>query len=111
MSCQVVATSQINPNKQEKEKINLWEMLKKHMRGNFLSHNYAQLMYQRLQNLRQSTRCVDDYTKEFDQLVLQNDVSDTHEQMVSGDIGGLCDVMTMDACHLFYQAVRSECQT
>ena len=42
-------------------KIDSWEILKKHLRGAFLPHKYAKLLYQ-LQNLRQGNRSVDDYT-------------------------------------------------
>ncbi|KAH7842423.1 hypothetical protein Vadar_005117 [Vaccinium darrowii] len=38
-------------------------------------------MYQRLQNLRQNLRSVDDYTTEFNQLVARNDLAETEEQL------------------------------
>ena len=48
-----------------KSKIVTWEKMKKHMRSTFLPYNFQRLMYQRLQNLRQCMRSVDDYTIEF----------------------------------------------
>ncbi|KAH9681591.1 Endonuclease [Citrus sinensis] len=36
-----------------KKKIDYWEKFKKHLRRAFLPHNYAKLLYQQLQNLRQ----------------------------------------------------------
>ncbi|KAH9763915.1 Endonuclease [Citrus sinensis] len=39
--------------RQGKKKIDSWEKFKKHLRGAFLPHNYAKLLYQQLQNLRQ----------------------------------------------------------
>ncbi|KAH7836443.1 hypothetical protein Vadar_001255 [Vaccinium darrowii] len=69
--------------RQGKDKISSWEKLKKKMRVAFLPHNYSRLMYQRLQNLRQNSRSVDDYTTEFHQLVARNDLAETEEQLVS----------------------------
>ncbi|KAH7861583.1 hypothetical protein Vadar_028025 [Vaccinium darrowii] len=75
--------------RQGKGKISSWEKLKKKMRVAFLPHNYSRLMYQRLQNLRQNSRSVDDYTTEFHQLVARNDLAETEEQLVSRSVGGL----------------------
>ncbi|KAF7139937.1 hypothetical protein RHSIM_Rhsim06G0029600 [Rhododendron simsii] len=76
-------------SRQGKEKLNSWEKMKKKMRVAFLPHNYGRLMYQRLQNLRQNTRSVDDYTMEFYQLVARNDIAETDEQVISRYVGGL----------------------
>jgi len=54
-----------------------------------LPHNYAKLLYQQLQNLRQGNRSVDEYTTEFHWLVARNDLTETEEQQVSRYIGGL----------------------
>ncbi|XP_052290298.1 uncharacterized protein LOC127900023 [Citrus sinensis] len=75
--------------RQGKKKIDSWEKFKKHLRGAFLPHNYAKLLYQQLQNLRQGNRSVDDYTTEFHWLVARNDLTETAEQQVSRYIGGL----------------------
>ncbi|KAH9723702.1 Endonuclease [Citrus sinensis] len=66
--------------RQGKKKIDSWEKFKKHLRGAFLPHNYAKLLYQQLQNLRQGNRSVDDYTTEFHWLVAHNDLTETEEQ-------------------------------
>ena len=66
-----------------------WEKLKKHMRKAFLPHNYTRMMYQRLQNLHQGTRSVDDYTTDFYQLVSRNDLAETDDKLISQYIGGL----------------------
>jgi hypothetical protein len=46
-----------------KSKINRWEKLLKHMRPTFLPYNYTRTMYQRLQNLSQGLKTVDEYTE------------------------------------------------
>ena len=51
--------------------------------------NYAKLLYQQLQNLRQGNRSVDDYTTQFHWLVAHNNLTETEEQHVSHYIGGL----------------------
>ncbi|KAF7137217.1 hypothetical protein RHSIM_Rhsim07G0165900 [Rhododendron simsii] len=75
--------------RQGKEKIRSWEKLLKHMRASFLPHNYTRSLYQQLQNLRQGSKSVDDYTQEFYQLLARNDLSESQDQLVSRYIGGM----------------------
>lgn len=46
-------------------------------------------MYNRLQNLRQGSRSVDEYAEEFSLLLTRTNIHDTLEQLVSRFIGGL----------------------
>ena len=63
--------------------------MKKHMRATFLPYNYQRILYQRLQNLKQGARAVDDYTIKFYQLVARNEVQEMEEQLVARYIGGM----------------------
>ncbi|GJZ14188.1 putative nucleotidyltransferase, ribonuclease H [Tanacetum coccineum] len=63
--------------------------MKKLLRENFIPHNYQRLMCQRLQNLKQGTKSVEDYTTKFYQLIARNDIQETDDQLVSRYIGGL----------------------
>ncbi|PKI75692.1 hypothetical protein CRG98_003952 [Punica granatum] len=58
------------------------------------------LMYQRLQNLRQGTRTVDEYTTEFFQLIVCNEVHETKDQLVARYIEGL-RVQIHDTVNMF----------
>ena len=59
------------------------------MKETFFPYNYQSLMYQRLQNLRQGMRTVNDYADEFYQLIVRNDIMETEEQLTARYIGGL----------------------
>ncbi|GJU23734.1 putative nucleotidyltransferase, ribonuclease H [Tanacetum coccineum] len=67
-----------------KPRVTSWWKIKKLLMENFIPHNY-----QRLQNLKQGTKSVEDYTAEFYQLIARNDIQETEDQLVSYYIGGL----------------------
>ncbi|XP_050218370.1 uncharacterized protein LOC126669084 [Mercurialis annua] len=83
-----------------KPKIDTWEKMKKHLKTTFLPYNFQRLMYQKLQNLRQGSKSVDDYTTEFFQLIAQNEIQETEDQLVARYIGGL-RVSIQDTVNLF----------
>ena len=66
--------SKLTRNRLGKQKIATWEKMKKHLCSTFLPYNYLRLMYKWLQNLRQGTRSMEDYTIEFYQLLARNEI-------------------------------------
>lgn len=59
------------------------------MKKTFLPYNYDQLLFQRLQNLRQGSRTVEEYATEFFLLLNRIDLRDSDRQLVARFIGGL----------------------
>ena len=59
------------------------------MRATFLLHNYMRTLYQQLHNLKQGTQSIDEYTREFYQLVARVDLADSEDEFVSRYIGGM----------------------
>ncbi|GJS89136.1 putative nucleotidyltransferase, ribonuclease H [Tanacetum coccineum] len=90
-----------------KAKSHQLEEVEKVIEGNFIPHNYQQLMYQRLQNMKQGTKFVEDYTTEFYQLIARNDIQETDDQLVSRYIGGL-RVQIMDSVNMFDPVTLSD---
>ncbi|GKE00250.1 putative nucleotidyltransferase, ribonuclease H [Tanacetum coccineum] len=90
-----------------KPRFTSWRKMNKLLRENFIPHNYQQLMYQRLQNLKQGTKSVEDYTTEFYQLIARNDIQETNDQLVSRYIGGR-RVQIMDSVNMFDPVTLSD---
>lgn len=72
-----------------KTKITSWVKLKKEMQKNFLPYNYDQLMFQKLQILRQGSRTVDEYVTDFFKMLNRVEIQDSEQQLVTRFIGGL----------------------
>lgn len=69
--------------------IQTWEKLKKHLHATFLPHNYDPLTYNKLKNLKQGSRSVEEYAEEFSLLLTRTEIFDSEEQLVSRFIRGL----------------------
>ncbi|GJS70420.1 putative reverse transcriptase domain-containing protein [Tanacetum coccineum] len=83
-----------------KPRIMSWQKMKKCMRANFVPYNYQRQMYQWLQNLKQGSKSVKDYTTKFYWLIARNDIQEKEDQLVSRYIGGL-RVQIMDSVNMF----------
>lgn len=55
----------------------------------FLPFNYERTLYNKLQNLRQGTRTVDEYATEFFYMTARMTSGETEKQLISRFIGGL----------------------
>lgn len=79
----------VTHNRTGRTPIQTWEKLKKHLRATFLPHNYDRLTYNKLQNLKQGSRSVEEYAEEFSLLLTRTEIYDSEDQLVSRFIGGL----------------------
>ncbi|XP_077249604.1 uncharacterized protein LOC143889310 [Tasmannia lanceolata] len=59
------------------------------IRKYFLPKGYKRDLYRRYQNLRQGTRSVEQYTNEFNELVIRNNIQDPEEMLMNKYLGGL----------------------
>ncbi|KAG7558942.1 Retrotransposon gag domain [Arabidopsis thaliana x Arabidopsis arenosa] len=75
--------------RQGKSKIISWDKLRKHMRQNFLPFNYDQVLFQKLQNLRQGNRSVEEHGTEFFLMLNRVELQDSEQQLIARFIGGL----------------------
>jgi hypothetical protein len=57
--------------------------MKKKRKRQFLPFGYTKILLQRIHTLRQATRSVDEYTKEFYQLITWNDLLETEQQLMA----------------------------
>ncbi|GKB31345.1 reverse transcriptase domain-containing protein, partial [Tanacetum coccineum] len=64
-------------------------------------------MYQWLQNLKQGSKSIEDYTTEIYQLIARNDIHETEDKLVSRYIGGL-RVHIMDSVNMFNPMTLSD---
>ncbi|KAL5785331.1 hypothetical protein ACOSQ2_007723 [Xanthoceras sorbifolium] len=90
-----------------KSKIADWEKMTRKMCAEFLPHNFQRLMYQKLQNLRQGLRTIDEYITKVYQLLVYNDIQETQDQLVSRYCGGL-HLQIVEVVNLFDPITVSE---
>ena len=59
-----------------KAKIRSWDQMRDKLKGKFLPSHYIQDNYLKLHNLKQGTKNVEEYTREFEQLPLKCDLKE-----------------------------------
>ena len=69
--------------------IDTWDEMKLKMKEHFLPTDYEQLMYTKLFSLKQGTKSVEEYTKEFHELSIQNQVQESDAQLAARYKAGL----------------------
>ena len=75
--------------RQGKGKIRTWDKMKAKLKGRFLPPNYVQANYALLHHLTQGTMSVEEYTREFERLMIKCDLQEDEEQTIVRYLGGL----------------------
>ncbi|RVW96614.1 hypothetical protein CK203_020342 [Vitis vinifera] len=69
--------------------IDTWDEMKLKMKEHFLPTDYEQLMYTKLFSLKQGTKSVEEYTEEFHELSIRNQVRESDAQLAARYKAGL----------------------
>ena len=75
--------------RQGKGKIRTWEKMKAKLKARFLPPNYIQNNYAALHHLTQGSMSVEEYTREFEKLLIKCDLQEEEEQTIVRYLGGL----------------------
>ena len=75
--------------RQGKSKIRTWEKMKAKLKDRFLPPNYIQNNYSLLHHLTQGSMSVEEYTREFEKLLIKCDLQEAEEQTIVRYLGGL----------------------
>ena len=75
--------------RQGKAKIRTWDKMKAKLKGRFLPPNYIQANYALLHHLTQGSLSVEEYTREFEKLMIKCDLQEEEEQTIVRYLGGL----------------------
>ena len=75
--------------RERKSKIRTWEKMKSKLKARFLPSTYVQDCYSQLHHLNQGNMSVEEYTREFEKLVIKCDLHEPEEQTIVRYLGGL----------------------
>jgi len=75
--------------KKGKGKIKSWRKMKAKLKDKFLPSHYLQENYSKLHHLKQGFLSVEEYTREFEQLLIKCDLKENEEQTLVRYLGGL----------------------
>jgi len=75
--------------RERKSKIRTWEKMKSKLKARFLPPTYVQDCYSQLHHLSQGNLSVEEYTREFEKLVIKCDLHEPEEQTIVRYLGGL----------------------
>ncbi|CAA0806050.1 F-box associated ubiquitination effector family protein, partial [Striga hermonthica] len=76
-------------HRQGKQPLSSWIKFRELVEREFVPFIYDTIVYQQLQNLRQGTRSVNDYTMQFRRLLTRVALRETKNQLVARYVGGL----------------------
>ncbi|GJU59575.1 putative CCCH-type zinc finger family protein [Tanacetum coccineum] len=69
--------------------IRAWEKMKRELKRRFLPKNYRQDSFLKFHNLKQQDKSAEEYTSEFDHLMIKCDIVEPEEQTIARYLGGL----------------------
>ena len=75
--------------RENRERINTWVKLKKHLRRKYVPASYKQQLYVQWSTLRQDNRTVADYIQQWEKLAVLCDINEPEEMKIGKFIGGL----------------------
>ena len=73
----------------DKKKIETWEKMKKELKRKYLPFNYRQDIFLKIQNLKQQNLTVEEYSTEFENLMIKGDLQEAEEQSIARYLSGL----------------------
>jgi len=82
-------TDVLNELEITKAKICSWEKMKSKLKAMFLPSSYIQDSYAHLNHLTQGSISMDDYTREFEKLLIKCEIQEIEEQTIVRHLGGL----------------------
>ena len=75
--------------RENRERINTWDKLKKHLRKKYVPSSYRQHLFVQWSTLRQGSRSVAEYIQEWERLYVLCDINEPKEMRIGKFIGGL----------------------
>ena len=75
--------------RKRKGKIRTWEKMKSKLKDRFLPSSYLQDSYSQLHNLTQGSMSEEEYTREFEKLLIKCDLQEPEDQTIVRYLGGL----------------------
>ena len=75
--------------KKGKSKIRSWRKMKSKLKEKFLPSHYLQENYTKLHHLKQGAMSVEEYTREFERLLIKCDLKEDEDQTLVRYLGGL----------------------
>ena len=72
-----------------KNKIETWEKMKKELKRKYLPFQYRQDIFLKIQNLKQQNLTVEEYSAEFENLMIKGDLQEAEKQSKSNYLAGL----------------------
>ena len=85
----LVGESEKTAWKGRSEQIITWEKMKREIKRKYLPKNYWQDIFLKIHSLRQRDLSVEDYTTEFDQLIIKGEFEEREEHNIAWYLSGL----------------------